>query len=84
METGNAASENLYYSNLDATRADKYIGYPNDSYTNPNNKVAKLDGNGNKIGPGILIKIMAGDSYHLRANSWYRTNGASPAARPVL
>lgn len=85
METGNAASENLYYSNLDATRADKPIGYPNDSYTNPNNKVAKLDGNGNKIGPGILIKVMAGDSYHLRANSWYRTNGASPAgpASPI-
>ncbi len=85
METGNAATENLYYSNLDATRADKPMGYPNDSYTSPNNKVAKLDGNGNKIGPGILIKVMAGDSYHLRANSWYRTNGASPAgpANPI-
>jgi hypothetical protein len=44
METATADSEKLYYSNIDETRADKPAGYPSDTYTNPNDKVARLNG----------------------------------------
>ncbi len=78
METATAASEKLYYSNIDETRADKPAGYPNDTYTNPNEKVAKLNGsnsNSKKIGPAILLKVMSGDQMNIRANAYYRLNG---------
>lgn len=78
MENAQSTTENALYSNIDATRNDKPAGYPNDTYTNPNDKVAKTNGNGNKIGPAIILKVMAGDKFNLRANSWYKTNGASP------
>jgi len=80
METANAASEKLYYSNIDETRADKPAGYPSDTYTNPNDKVAKLNGSNSsskKIGPAILLKVMSGDQMNIRANAYYRLNGAS-------
>jgi len=80
METATAASEKLYYSNIDETRADKPAGYPNDTYTNPNDKVARLNGSNSsskKIGPAILLKVMSGDQMNIRANAYYRLNGAS-------
>ena len=77
METANAASEKLYYSNIDETRSDKPAGYPEDTYTNPNEKVAKLNSSSKKIGPAILLKVMSGDQMNIRANAYYRLNGAS-------
>ncbi len=78
METAQATTEEALYANVSTTRADKPSGYPNDSYTNPNNKVAKTNGSGNKIGPSIVLKVMAGDKFNIRASSWYKKNGATP------
>jgi RHS repeat-associated protein len=78
METAQAATEDSIYANLSTTRADKPIGYPTDTYTDPNNKVAKVRGDGNKIGPSIVLKVMAGDTFNIRASSWYKTYGSSP------
>jgi hypothetical protein len=66
------------YAHLPQTRENKPAGYPDDPYTNPNDKVAKTSGSGNKIGPAIVLKVMAGDKFNIRVNSWYKTNGASP------
>jgi len=55
-------------------------GYPTDTTTNPNNYVAGLssaDGS-QKIGPGIVLKVMAGDKFSIRATSWYKLNGTNP------
>jgi len=80
MELGDSASENLYYSGLDETRVSLPAGYPTDTTTNPNNYVARLNGgsSGPKIGPGIVLKVMAGDHFSIRSSSWYRLNGTSP------
>lgn len=80
METASAATEEALYSKLPETRADKPSGYPYDPYLDPNAKVAKVRGDGQKIGPGIVLKVMAGDKVNIRASSWYKTNGASPNA----
>ncbi len=83
LESGTINSEKLYYTIPDdaATRVNKntVAGYPTDSYTNPNDFIQKLNGNGTKVGTSITLKVMSGDSYNIRANSWYRLNGASPA-----
>ena len=80
METAQAATENALYSNIDLTRFAKIeiTGYPADGSTSPNDYVAKLNGNGNKIGPSILLKVMAGDKFNVAVSSWYKKNGASP------
>jgi RHS repeat-associated protein len=80
METANAATEELYYSGLENTRTTLPPGYPADTTTNPNNYVARLNGGtaGPKIGPGIVLKVMAGDQFSVRASSWYRLNGSAP------
>ena len=79
MEVADSATENLYYSQLPNTRTLLPAGYPTDTTTNPNNYVAKLGGfTGPKIGPGITLKVMAGDQFSIRVSSWYKTNGTSP------
>ncbi len=88
METGNAAVENIFYVNIEETRADKPAGYPADTYTSPNDKVARLraESGSHKMGPNITLKVMAGDKVNLRANSWYKTGGISPdpAVNPLV
>jgi RHS repeat-associated protein len=81
MEVADSAQENLYYSNLSNTRSDLPAGYPTDTTTNPNDKVARLGGaTGSKIGPGITLKVMAGDGFSIKVSSWYRLNGSTPGA----
>ena len=79
MELAHAAIDTALFSNIATTRSDLPPGYPTDTtYTNPNNKVSKLDGSNNKIGPGITLKVMAGDKFNIRVSSWYRKNNVTP------
>ena len=76
METAQNTTENALY-NINTTRYAKSLisGYPTDTYTNPNDYVAKVNGSGNKIGPGIVLKVMAGDKFNIRVSDWYKTGG---------
>jgi RHS repeat-associated protein len=79
METTSAASmEETLYANISNTRTSIPTGYPADNTTDPNEKASRLNGNGNKIGPSIMLKVMAGDRFNIKVSSWYKTNGASP------
>jgi RHS repeat-associated protein len=79
MEQLDSTINNKYYSNVAATRNSLPSGYPVDnSYSNPNNYVAKVNGSGNKIGPAIILKVMSGDQFSLRVSSWYKKNGVTP------
>ena len=74
METATATQEETFYSNLPETRTDVPANYPPIS---GNQKVARLSGNeqsdpgGVKIGPAILLKVMAGDKFNVMVNSWW-------------
>jgi len=89
METANAANENKYYSKIEETRfpISSIAGYPTtDTYTNPNASTAKVNGSGNKIGPGITLKVMAGDMFNLHISSWWKDNGHTqdvPVSTPL-
>jgi len=79
METGTAATEEALYTDLQTTRTAKPAGYPADTYTNPNDYVARVKAaiGSKSIGPSITLRVMAGDKFNLRVNSWYKTNGVS-------
>lgn len=82
MEDDQADEEEALYANLDETRSTKPNGYPADDYTDPNDKAARLkaDGMSQKIGPSIILKVMAGDNFNLRVSSWYKLNGTTPSS----
>jgi RHS repeat-associated protein len=90
LESANLNTEKLIYTIPDdaATRVQKNTvpGYPNDTYTYPNDFIHKLNGNGTKIGTSKVLKVMSGDKVNLRVSSWYKTNGTNPgppAANPL-
>jgi RHS repeat-associated protein len=80
LETASLATERQFYSGEDSGRVNKssVAGYPTDTYTNPNDYIQQLSGNGYKIGTGIVLKVMAGDHVNIHVSSWYKTNGATP------
>ncbi|MVT45203.1 hypothetical protein GO495_31735, partial [Chitinophaga oryziterrae] len=78
METAASAVENALFSNIDNTRTAKPTGYPTDNTTNPNAYVAKLNAsNGQKIGPSLVLRVMAGDSITIAVKALYKNAGAS-------
>ena len=80
MEKVDSTDNNLYYSNVSATRDTVPPGYPLDnSYSNPNSFVCKVNGSGNKIGSAIIVKVMVGDKMNIRTSDWYNLNGNTPA-----
>ena len=82
LETASLATESTFYGGLNDGRVNKntVTGYPNDTYTIPNDFIQKLRGDGVKMGANMVLKVMAGDKYNLRINSWYKLNGSSPSA----
>ncbi|MEI9806766.1 MAG: hypothetical protein WDO16_02170 [Bacteroidota bacterium] len=82
LETGNLTNEKKFYTGLDTGRVNKsgVAGYPSDTYTSPNDYIQQLSGSGAKVGASIVLKVMAGDKYNIRATSCYKKNGASPSS----
>jgi len=86
METANATVEEALYDNVANMRMDLPTGYP--ANTPPGNaKVVGVRGNTffgatrMEIGPGKLLRVMAGDTIHINANSWWKT-AADPQPSP--
>ena len=84
LENAALSTEQTFYniptvSNVRVLRSS-VPGLPVDtSYTNPNNYIHKLNGNGTKIGSSIVLKVMTGDKFNIRANSWWKST-ATPNA----
>lgn len=80
METANTINENKIYSNIDNTRQAK-PSYLNDPVYGSGTQAAKVKNiaGSQKTGPGILLKVMAGDSYNLRVVSGW-TSGGTPTS----
>jgi RHS repeat-associated protein len=85
METAAAHKEKALFSNIDNTRSPKPIGYPVDQTTVQNEFVAKLNAanGGKKIGPSLVLKVMAGDTVRIGAKAFYKSNGPQQNSQPV-
>jgi RHS repeat-associated protein len=78
METESAAKENALFSNIEASRSERPTGYPEENKTTAQNEfVAKLNGNDpdRKIGPSIVLRVMAGDTIAIGAKAFYKSTG---------
>src|SRR5690606_17655008 len=76
LEDGILPNERLFYSGVDSGRMkiESVDDYPTDEYTDPNEYAQRLNGNGPKVGTGIVLKVMAGDKFNLRVSSWWKSN----------
>jgi RHS repeat-associated protein len=75
------AVENQLFSNVDSTVGAKPIGYPTDNTTNPNDYVTVLNAAaGKKIGPGLVLRVMAGDKAQAVVKALYKNAGANTSA----
>lgn len=77
METESAAMETALFSNVEETRTAAPVGYPQDKTTTTNKFVAKLNAKdgGKKIGPSLVLKVMAGDTIQIGAKAFYKSTG---------
>jgi RHS repeat-associated protein len=78
MEAANRATENALFYNIGTTCVARTSvpapGYPDDlTFTNPNDSVAKVNGNGPKVGPAIILKVMSGDKIDLGVQYYYNS-----------
>jgi RHS repeat-associated protein len=86
METEAAAEETALFSNVEETRAEKPVGYPKDNTTQQNAFVAKLNAKagGKKIGPSLVLRVMAGDTVQIGAKAFYKSMGPVERKNPAL
>ncbi|NML36507.1 RHS repeat-associated core domain-containing protein [Chitinophaga sp. G-6-1-13] len=77
METATAATETKLFSNIEDTRANKPVGYPIADNKGKNEFVAKLNAKngGKKIGPSLVLRVMAGDTVQIGAQAFYKSLG---------
>jgi RHS repeat-associated protein len=82
METEAAPQEAALFSNVEETRAEKPSGYPEDQTTEENKSVAKLNAKqgGKKIGPSLVVRVMAGDTVQINAKAFYKSQGPTDNA----
>lgn len=84
MELAASATENTLYDNIDASRYTSVpAAYPGDPVYPNSAALAKLNGNGQRIGPAKLLKVMAGDKINIRAVSWWEAPGGTTNGLPV-
>jgi RHS repeat-associated protein len=81
MEAAAATKENQLFSNISSTTVAKPGGFDTD---NTNLQVSQLNGNVNigsnkRVGPSIVLKVMAGDTISLSTNAWYTGSTQAPA-----
>jgi RHS repeat-associated protein len=91
MEDVYAATETAVYTGINSTtRANRHPNMPADGSTSPNSRAALLGSTTQRIGPGILLKVQAGDQIELWCRSWWQgsmsgqTNSNQTAIRDGL
>jgi hypothetical protein len=65
--------ENQLFHNFPATSYPRASipAYPNDPTTSSNDSVARVNGNEQKVGPAIILKVMFGDSVDIAVKYFY-------------
>jgi len=81
MENKSAAKENLLFNNVSSTQYPTPSGFEPSSGTDTSNHfVSRLNGSsgGNRIGPSIVLKVMAQDTVSATVYGWYSGSVQAP------
>ncbi|AXY78511.1 hypothetical protein D3H65_04250 [Paraflavitalea soli] len=86
MELARRTKEDRLFYNIPATAYAKTGvpgGYPLDTTTIPNDYVSRVSGSDNRVGPGIVLKVMSGDKVDMVVKSFYRGGTGAGNSSPV-
>jgi hypothetical protein len=85
MESGTINTESTWYGNLTNTQYAKPSWFSDPNYST-NAKVARVKNASGvqKIGPNIILKVMAGDTYNIRVASGWSAGSATNNNTNVL
>jgi RHS repeat-associated protein len=86
MEPATIGNESIFYGNLPNTQFTKPSWFSDPVYAS-NTRVARIrnTSTAEKIGPNVVLKVMAGDAYNIRvASGWKSTSSAINSSPNVL
>jgi len=86
MEAAYRNTENQLFYNIPLTSYARSAvsGYPTDNTTVPNDSLARVNGNGPKTGPSLLLKVMSGDVVDIATKSFYKSGGTVTSPNSIL
>ena len=86
MEAAYRSTENQLFYNIPLTSYARSAvsGYPTDNTTVPNDSLARVNGNGPKTGPSLLLKVMSGDVVDIATKSFYKSGGTVTSPNSIL
>ncbi len=71
METANQAVEEQLFTHME-TAAEKPVGFDSDGSNGYVSKLFNGSGNDKRVGPGVVLKVMAGDKFRIGVKGWYQ------------
>lgn len=86
MEAAYRATENALFYNIPQSNYNRALvsGYPTDVTTTPNDSIMRLNGNGQKVGAAIILKVMSGDKLDIAVKEFYKSQtGTFSSTSPV-
>lgn len=86
MEAATINTEQTYYGNLTNTQLNKPSFFSDPLYpTNAKVALVKNAAGNQKVGPNMVLKVMAGDSYNIRvASGWSSASAATNSSTNVM
>jgi RHS repeat-associated protein len=85
MESGRSQTESALFSNIEQSRVEKPIGYPDGGEVS-NKFVARLNGltKEKRIGPSLVLRVMKGDTVQISTTAFYKSGAAEKKQGNVL
>jgi RHS repeat-associated protein len=83
MENSSLATEESFYNFIPETQKPKPAGM-GDHYTTKDDYAMLLGASTQVLGPGIILKVMAGDTFNIRVSSYYEDKQGSQGTGATL
>lgn len=83
METANRAVEVELFSKIPETEADKPNGFDSDTANHTVSQLLCRTNEDKRVGPGVVLKVMAGDKFRAGVMGWYAPDVTNPNPGPA-
>lgn len=88
MESANRSTENQLFLNIPATESPKPGGFDTDAANQTVSKLFSITGTDKRVGPAVVLKVMAGDKFKALCSGWYlpgsTNNSTLPGATNII
>lgn len=88
MEPASQETEELFFTQIPETVANKPGGFDSDGGNAKVSRLFNASGNDKRVGPGVLLKVMAGDKFRVAVKGWYQPGSTNmdelPGASSII